>query len=227
MQEDVGAFRRTGLPRPRAAFGALLITAAGVITFAAYMGAVDEPTRTVLVARDGVEAGTRIDVAERLFAARQVRLDASLSDAILPGEAMDDLAGRFLTAAVREGDPLLRTLLSDVVPTGVTVAFSVPRVDALDGSVVAGDRIDVLTTTRSGERRADTSYLLSDVEVRRARSSAEGIGSAGDVTITVVVPTRDDALALAHEARTGEITVVRAAGDLPAMAVRSNVQGPR
>lgn len=216
--------RRVGRPRPRAMVGALLVTAAGVITFAAHLSAGEEPTTMVLIARGEIPAGTQITdttAAARFFDARAMHLDPALADRTAPGTSMDELVGRFLTTSLRDGDPLLRTAVSDVEPPGVTLAFSVPRVDALDGSVNVGDRIDVLVT-RSGSEHAETTYLLTDVEVRAVRSGDGKIGSAGAVSITVVVPTPADALALTHAARTADLALAHSSAIQPEDRVRAD-----
>lgn len=216
--------RRIGRPRPRAMVGALLVTTAGVITFGAHLSAGDDPTTTVLIARGEIPAGTQITdtaTAARFFDARAMHLDPILAERTAPGTSIDELVGRFLTTSLHDGDPLLRTAVSDVEPPGVTLAFSVPRVDALDGSVNVGDRIDVLVT-RAGSEDARTSYLLTDVEVRAVRSGDGRLGSAGAVSVTVVVPTPSDALALTHAARTAELALAHSSATQPEDRVRAD-----
>ncbi len=218
----------------RVVSGALLVTVAGVATFAAYAAADDAPTTVVLVARDDIAAGTRIiddaDARGR-FAPRQIVAGQAVSGWVFEADEVEDLAGRHTAAPLAGGDLLVRGAVTDVVPSGTSLAVSLPRADALDGDVAPGDRVDLLATSGSGTD-ATTAYVRTGLQVREVRVSEGGLGSGTDLTLTVTVPTPDDAVAIAHAVRTAEPAITRSSDDALGDATHAGgapdrVDGPR
>jgi Flp pilus assembly protein CpaB len=201
-------------PGLRVAVGTVLVGAAGVLTFAVHAAADDGPSATVLVARDEVAVGTTIadagDARER-FVARTVEVAPEVAGWFVAADDLEALTGRRVVAGLAPGDPLPASALGERVPEGVAFSFGLDRTDALDGSVAAGDRVDVLATTGSGERAA-TAFVLRDVHVHDVRTAEDGFGSRGGVTLTVGLPDPDDARALSHAVRTAEVALARSAG---------------
>ncbi len=197
------------LPGRRAMVGALLITASAVLAFLAVTGGKDRPTERFVVATRDLAAGTLLaddDLAVAVvdlppeLAASALRDPAALHDAVLRGPVA---AGALLTGAVVD---------VDAVPRGADdglryreVSFAVARSRALAGDLDSGDRIDVLATI--GER--------TEVLVQRALVLATSDGSdnalvvSDDVVLTLALDDPGEALAVAHGAAVGELTVLR------------------
>jgi hypothetical protein len=172
--------RRT-LPGGRAVVGALLVAAAAVGVFAAYLNATAEPSTRYLVARATVEPGTRITgiptIAE-LFEARAIDLDPDLAARAVRLEDAESIVGRLVLAPLAPGELLSRSAL--VADGGVAdankISFAIDRSDALAGDLRVGERIDVLATYGSGDN-AYTAYVVRGVPLV-ARSGDPGFRRA-------------------------------------------------
>jgi hypothetical protein len=212
------AVRRTRtLPGGRAVVGALLIAAAAVGVFAAYLNATAEPDTSYLVARGSIEPGTRLDSIEQLaelFQARPIELAPDLADRVIRLEDAESLLGRVMIVPLEPGDLLVRSGI--VADGGVAEAnklsFSVDRADALAGALKPGERIDVLATYGSGEN-AYTAFTVRGVPLvaisGEAGSGGLGGGGGGPLILTVAVTSPEDVQALAHAVATAEIVVTR------------------
>lgn len=208
---------RRELPSRRAALGALLVTTAAVTTFAvANAGDAAPSTRYVVAARAlapgaVLEEGDVTVVALDLPAeqAASALTDASgVAGAVLRGPVA---AGALLTTAAVEPPPAAD---GGALTRFREVSFAVPRARALLGGLVAGDRVDVLVSGEDG-----TAVLVQRALVLDASSAQGDALLAGDeVVITLALGEGDEALAVAHGAATGELTVLRstrAADELP------------
>ncbi|HET9259780.1 MAG TPA: SAF domain-containing protein [Acidimicrobiia bacterium] len=88
-----------------------------------------------------------------------------------------------------------------------SMSLPVPIERAAGGSLVAGDRVDVISVTDSRAR-----FVASDLEVTGvAEIASGGIGMAGSYHIVVAV-TAEQALALATALDSGSLEVVRSTG---------------
>jgi hypothetical protein len=211
--------RARTLPGGRAVVGALLVAAAAVGVFAAYLNATAEPSTRYLVARATVEPGTRITgiptIAE-LFEARAIDLDPDLAAQAVRLEDAESIVGRLVLAPLAPGELLSRSAL--VADGGVAdankISFAIDRADALAGDLRVGERIDVLATYGSGDN-AYTAYVVRGVPLV-ARSGDPGSGglggggsSGGPLTLTVAITAPEDVQALAHAVATADIVVTR------------------
>jgi hypothetical protein len=201
--------RRQGLPTGRAVVGGLLVALAAVGTFAA--------------ATTGGDGREPVVVAARALAPGEVVGPGDLTTArfALPDgtEAFSDpasLVGAVLVGPLDAGDLVQR---ADVVaapaePGGAEVSVSVPEARALGGAIARGERVDIVTTTGSGAD-ACTARVVAGALVVRVDTGADGLGAVDVVVLRLAVPTADDALALAHAAQAGDLTVVRTTGAAP------------
>lgn len=150
--------RRRPLPGGRAVVGALLVTAAAVGVFAAYLDATAEPTTTWVVAAADVAPGTRLDAG----ILDTVAIDVPPAQADTLFGTVDAAVGSTTVAPVTAGDLLLRSavLSAATAPNTATYTFALPATQALGGAVVAGDRVDVIATSGG-----NTAYVAQRVQV--------------------------------------------------------------
>lgn len=204
--------RARGLPGGRAVVGALLVTAAAVGVFAAFLTATSEPATRYAVARGGIEVGTRIEseaaVAE-LFDFVPVELPHEVSVRAVRDLQAPQLVGQLVTSPVAGGDLLLASALDDDrVPATEKLSFSLPAADAVGGALQAGERIDVLATYGSGSD-AWTAFVVRGVLLVAVDGGAGDVGTGRDVTLTVAVSSLEDVQALGHAVRAAEVFVTR------------------
>jgi hypothetical protein len=207
--------RRTrSLPGGRAVVGALLVTAAAVATFAAYLDATAEPTTSYLVAIAPVEPGTRFasgDDLREVFGSVTLELTAPLSDRAILVEELDSLIGRVLVAPLGRGDLVTSTSMIDDggVAPAQTMSFALPRNAAVAGTLRPGERIDVLATYGTSDA-AYTAYIVRGVPLLRVTGPDGGpLGTSSDVVLTVAVTELADVQALGHAVSAASVFVTR------------------
>lgn len=224
-QRDEGASERSdgrrrirpsrGLPGSRAVVGALLVTAAAVGVFAAYLDATAAPDQSYVVARGDVEIGTPLLELTEAFEVVPMDLPPEMAGAAVePADLSSDeaLAGRIMLAPLRDGDLLLETHVGDgSSDDGSQISFAVPNSRAVGGTISPGDRIDVLVTYGTGGE-SSTRFAVRDARVDRTAGSEAGLGEE-ETAITVTLEEPEQLQALAHAVNNGEIFVVRTTGD--------------
>ena len=189
--------------------GALLVTAAAVLAFVASSGGNDGPRERFVVATRDLAPGdllTAQDLALAVvdlppaMAASAQRNPVRLEGAVLRGPVA---AGSLLTAAV--------VGLDDAGPDGTAawryreLSFALPRSRALSGNPDRGDRIDVLATINE-----HTEVLVQQALVLgTSNRSDNALLASEDVVLTVALSDPGEALAVAHGAAIGELTVMR------------------
>jgi hypothetical protein len=210
--------RARTLPGGRAVVGGLLVAAAAVGVFAAYLNATAEPTTRYLVARADIEPGTRIvslDAVAELFESRAIELDPDLAASAVRLEAAELLLGRLVLSPLEPGQLLAPGNLA--VDGGVAdahkLSFAIERSAALAGDLRVGERLDVLATYGSGDG-AYTAFVVRGVPLvaRSGDGGAGGLGSGGGggpLTLTVAVTSPEDVQALAHAVATADVVVTR------------------
>jgi hypothetical protein len=228
-----------GLPGGRAVVGALLVAAAAVVTFAAYLDATAAPTVRYVVATAPVEPGTRFgslaEVGER-FGTIAMDLPPEVAVGVVLGTEVEQLVGQIVLAPLQPGDLLARTHVvgGGGVAEAETLSFALPRRAAVAGSLRPGDRIDVLATYGSGEG-AYTAYVVRGVPLLRVAAPDGGpLGDASEVLLTVAVSALEDVQALGHAVTAADLLVTRSTaragdGDLAPGAYRPELAdtGPR
>lgn len=218
--------RPRSLPGGRAVVGALLVAAAAVATFAAYLDATATPDRSFLVATAPIDPGTRLlsmeDVSAR-FGTVPVDLHGDVAARLVDADAVAELVGQVVVAPLAAGDLLSTSQL--VADGGVeraqTLSFALPRTAALGGTLQPGERIDVLATFGSGDS-AYTAFVVRGVPLLRVTAPDGGtIASGSEVILTVAVTELVDVQALGHAVHTASVFVTRATA-----AARDGVAAP-
>jgi hypothetical protein len=200
------------LPGGRAVIGALLVTAAAVATFAAYLDATAAPTTRYVVATAAVEPGTRLgsleDVGAR-FGTIAVELPPEVAAGVVTAAEVEQLVGQVVLAPYEPGDLLSRAQVVEEVADAQTLSFAVPRRAAVAGSLRAGERIDVLATYGSGAD-AYTLFVVRGVPLLRVDAPDGGsLGASSEVLLTVAVTAMEDVQALGHAVSAAELLVTR------------------
>lgn len=209
--------RVRGLPGSRAVVGALLVTAAAVGVFAAYLDAVAEPSTRYLVARADVQPGTRLATAElvsELFELQPLALEGAVADRAFASDQLDGLLGQRIVVPLAPGDLLLRSgvVADGRVADAHTMSFAVDPAAALAGRLRAGEWVDVLATYGSGESGWTTYVVRGVLLVAVDRDDGGALAGRGPVTLTVAVETPDDVQALTHAVHTADVVVARSGG---------------
>ncbi len=207
--------------------GALLVTAAAVVTFGAYLDATAEPRTAYVVAMESVEPGTRFDTIDHVTAAFG-SVTMELTDPVLgraiPANDLEALVGATVLASLEPGDLITRTQLLDDggAAPAQTMSFPIRRTDAVAGTLQAGERIDVLATFGSGDS-AYTAFVARGLPLLRITGSdgaALGPNTTGsELTLTVAISELVSVQQLGHAVNTADVFVTRSTalpGDEPA-----------
>lgn len=207
--------RHRGLPGGRAVVGALLVAAAAVAVFAAYLGAVSDPDTHYLVANGPIAPGTMVEdgsMARELFSSAAIDLAPPVDQRILLVEEIDGLVGTVVSVPLQRGDLLHRTAILDAggVSDVQVMSFSLPRSDALAGDLAAGETLDVLATYNLGGE-AFTAFVLRGIPLLDVHGESGTTG--GPVTLTVGASGLEDIQALGHAVNTASVFVTRAVDD--------------
>ena len=199
--------RRSGLPSGRAVVGGFLVALATVGMFAAYSSATAGPTTVYAVATRDLAPGDRIDATavelvavdlpdeqrRRSYDAVDPLLDATVVEPLLAGELIQE--GSLIATGAEDGSR--------------TVSFPIEPARAVNGTLRAGERIDLLATFGSGTQ-ACTHLIAADVPiVAIAEATGSLVSQAGGLTVTVQVDDADQGVAVAHAANAGAMTLVR------------------
>ncbi len=202
------------LPGGRAVVGALLVTAAAVATFAAYLDATAPPTGRYVVATATIEPGTRLrsleEVGER-FGTVALELSGEVAARAVPASGVDALVGQVVVTPLQPGDLLTRTQLADDggADGAQTLSFALPRTAAVAGGLQPGERIDVLATFGSGDA-AYTAYIVRGIPLLGVAAADGGpLTDSPDLILTVGVSALREVQALGHAVNTAEVFVTR------------------
>ncbi|MCB0991207.1 MAG: RcpC/CpaB family pilus assembly protein [Acidimicrobiales bacterium] len=198
-------------PGTRAAVGGLLVALSGLGLFVAFERANTAPTTLYLVAREPIAPGTVL--SPDLVGGQRMDLPTGL-DAVAFTTADDDLVlGSVTLEAIGAGE-LIQA--SDIRPldegadamTPYEMSFRIEADRAVDGTLRAGERIDVYATVGTGPS-ASTELIDADVLVVSVnRSNDSGLATARQV-VTVALDNTDQVLALTSAADRGTLTLVR------------------
>ena len=199
---------RRSLPGSRAVVGGLLVAAAAVGLFAVASKAGHHPAHSYVVAAHGLAAGTRLQAGDL----------ATASMALSPAaraRAFDDpagLVGTTLLTALEPGELVQASaVVAKVGEAGSReMSFSVER-GHLSPAINAGETIDLMATYGTGND-AYTVGVARGVLVVGLERGRSGLGETGPVLVTVALDEAADAVALAHAAQAGKLTVIRTTG---------------
>ncbi len=182
---------RHRLPSNRAVIGGLLVTVAAAGVFVTHRSATTPPTTRYVVLTRTVEPGSAITGDDL----GTVALDLPGDLGVVPAEDIDGVVGRTAATRLDELD-LLRP--GDLFEDGrftdagsVEIAVELPAARALDGTIVVGDVVDLLSTDPAG---SGTSTVATGVRVSGVDApEGSGIGADGDVVVRIALPDRTSA----------------------------------
>lgn len=205
--------RRRALPTGRAVTGGLLVVLAALGTYLAVAGPAEEEGAPYVVADRAVDPGQRLSAADlRVVSGR-------LPDEITASAygSIELLEGAVVVAPLAPGS-LIQT--TDVRPDRSggdvvlpEVALRIPRANAVDGSLVRGERVDLLATYGSGPE-ATTHVVARDVLITGTGATDDArLGDDGGITVTLRLPDDDTVLRATHAKDVATITLVRSAGE--------------
>ncbi len=202
--------RRTGLPGSRAVVGALLVVAAAVGTFAAYLSATAPPQDEWLVAARPIARGEVLAASDLAVVLADVPAEQALS--ILRGSQLDDVVGTTAAVPIGKGAFVLGSMVQPAEQLeGELFAFSLPAERALGGAVVEGSRIDIVATYGGGAS-AETVYVVRGVTVTRSTGSSGSLGG-GSTLVTVLLPDPVTVQRVAHALGNAQVWLVRSGAD--------------
>jgi Flp pilus assembly protein CpaB len=167
----------------------------------------------VLVARHDLVAGTVVDAN----ALRTVKIgaDGDALRGLVRATDVSRLVGKVVTEDVAAGRLVAPTDVraASAGATPRSMSFPIDRARALDGQLVAGDRVDLVAVDARNERAA---YVATNVEVLRVGGgSGHGPLTGSDaVTVTIAVDA-PSALDVATAVQAKELTLVRSTGAAP------------
>lgn len=208
--------RRRALPASRAVVGGFLVAAAAVGVFAAYTNASADHRVDYVVARQALTVGQHLGADD--LTTEPMELPSSLAGPLAYRDPTR-LVGAVVTEPVRAGE-LIQA--SDVATTASglgqrQVSFPVDPSRAVDGTLAAGDSVDVLATYGTGPD-ASTMAVAIGVRVIAVGSAQTQLGSSPGPSevVTVALTNFHDVLALTQAANAGQVMLVRSTGASPA-----------
>lgn len=198
-----GRARRFRPPSARAALGAALVAIAAGGVLAARGAADSSPDTSYLVVTSPVAAGEPIASSDL----GAVALDLPSDLSAIPADQAARWAGRTARHSLRPMDLLRPDDLADpgafTSPEAVRVAVEVPRGRVPLEDLHDSNTADLLATSEE----VGTTILAAAVPVRLGSEDERGIGTSDRVTLTVEVPDRATAVAVADAAVRSELTV--------------------
>jgi hypothetical protein len=204
--------RRRPLPGGRAVVGGFLVIAAAVGIFAAYTGATKQDGVSYVVARHTLTVGQRITSADLATAA--MVLPPTIGSQLAfrdPGR----LVGALVVGPVHSGELIqASSVVAGVDATGDRqLSFPIAADRAVDGTLQAGELVDVLATYGSGADATTVAVVHQATVVARsdAASTLDPAGGASE-TITLGLSRSIDSLAVAHAVNAGQVMLVRSTG---------------
>jgi Flp pilus assembly protein CpaB len=207
-QHQVG--RVAGLPSGRAVVGGFLVALAAIGVYAAYRGASSGPSHRFIVASRDIAPGSTLSTADLTLVAVDLP-DGAAARAFGDTRA---LVGRIAVAPVTKGELVQASAVADRSAADARFQVSLPldRSRALDGTLAAGEKVDVIVTY-TGTEAARTLVVARRAEVVRVSvPSRGGISGGGDLVVVLALPNEDEVLAVTHGAQAGKVTLVRATG---------------
>lgn len=202
--------RRRSLPGSRAVVGGLLVALSAVGVFAAYASATTEPSDRFVVAARDLPVGTVLSAS-----------DLALSPMVLPGPARgrafrsaSSLVDSVVVGPVGAGELVQASAVVEKAgaPDEREVSVAVEAARAVAGTLSPGDRVDVVATFGSGDAAATLTVVAGARVVGRTGAGDDAVGAAGAETVSLALRRAEDAVAVAHAAVAGEVTLVRTTG---------------
>ena len=202
--------RRRGLPNGRAVLGAVLLTVAGVGTFAAASNRADSSTVGYVIVTRPVAPGARItadDLAERAMSLDPVVAENAFTD-------RERLTGAVALAPLGAGQLVQRAEVStastiDGKPAAPAHELTIPvPTDRMPTGLRRGERVAVLATYGSGAD-ARTVVTVQQALVLAVGEAGDTLAARGSARLTVALENPVDVVETAHAAQVAELTIVR------------------
>lgn len=196
---------RSPLPTGRAVIGALLLAAAAVAVFSAWLATSRTAGGQWVVATRYLPAGTRLGVGDLRTETIQLPRGATSEDAFShPG----DLVGRTLAAPLAQGELVQVTGLvrAGGNPTLRPVTVTVDPADL--STLMPGQLVDVLVTEGTGSSASTTVVVRGAVVMSVSSSSTSALSSSNQVPVTLGVRTFGEVAALVEAQQAGTLNVV-------------------
>jgi Flp pilus assembly protein CpaB len=194
----------------RLSLGHLIMVLAGLLAFLLVLTVLRErgDTFQIAVAAVDIEGGTTLEASDIRYA------DVSDTDEVLLlaflGPDRVDRAiqeGWIATRTVRAGIPLTTTdFRTEAVGSDLRVmSIPISPEHAVNGALVAGDRVDLISV-----RRGVASYVVTNVEVISVSAATSSVGSRG-FSLTIAVD-EESSLEVASALNSGSLEIVRSTG---------------
>lgn len=196
--------RRRALPNGRAVVGALLISVAAIGSFLAASGGDTGPSTSYLVATRALRAGQTLTTADVRF--EPMTLSEELAQRVLNSDI--GLDGATVLRDLRAGElldsaDLLAGNTASSTPGSHEITIGTP-LERTPTSLVAGDRVTILTTLDDTTRVA-----VEDAQVIGFDPRPDQIGASGRGILTLAIDDAETVVEVAHLTEIAEITVVR------------------
>lgn len=202
----VGTRRRT-IPGGRAAVGGLLVTLSVLGTYSAHRAASAPPTTRYLVAARDLAPGHVITGDDLRFVALDLPGRLGRSGAFTDPSRV---IGSATIGPLGAGELVQATALTapDEL-TGQRISFPLDAAFALDGTLRAGDRVDVIATFGQG-LDAVTEVIARQATVISRSGNDAVLGRSDQEVVTLDVVTRREAITVAHAVHVGKLSLMRA-----------------
>lgn len=190
--------------------GGLLVALAAMGIFAAYQGAGDDAPLSYVVATADIAPGQTITAA--VVGRQPIELPESVAIGAFGPGTDDEIIGSVAVGPVSAGELVQRSSLrpggTSERDAGHEVSFEISASRALNGSLQAGELVDVVATIGSGSTATTERILRRELVVAIGAPLQAALG-VDTIVVTVALDDADDAVALAAAVDTGRVTVVR------------------
>lgn len=199
--------RRQPLPSGRAVVGGFLVALSALGIYLAWSGATQGSATSYVVAARDLQVGARLTSADLELVTMELPEDLATNSAFDSVEALD---GVKVINPVRRGELVQASSLvaAEGAPGQLEVSFAIEAARAVDGTLKAGEFVDVLATFGAGSDTYTTT-ILQGARILDVADSAGSLGSTDSLTITVAVADADDARAIAHAVNVAKLVLVR------------------
>jgi Flp pilus assembly protein CpaB len=216
--------RRSPLPTGRAVLGGFLVALSAVGIFAGYSRAAAGPTTEFVVARHDLPVGTRLVADDLALMTMDLPPEMRRRAAFRHPEAV---VGSTTVGPVRAGELVQAgALVQKRSGAGeLEVSFAIDSSRALGGRLRAGDQVDVLATFGGGGQ-SYTVAVVRQARILEASGGGSGLRDGDSETITLVLGTSAEALAVSHAVNVGEVTLVRSTGTTASGPVGETYEAP-
>lgn len=197
--------------RRRLSASHVLIAVVVILAFVLNLLVLQDRSATVLVAvaDEPIAIGSPFDIS--LLRLEPINSSFAGLDSLLHEDNLQEFEGRVFTSAVEAGSPVTMSSLGTPGTTSGlrTMSLPVPIEHAAGGTIVHGDRVDVIAVDDAG---AD--FVATGLEVVTVAESSGGVGTVSGYHVVVAV-TATEALALSQALDNATMSLVKATGAAP------------